>query len=172
MLKIRIHLLDSFTLGNRVRVVKKNVGERVVKDLVAPYKGSGRNITMDNYFTSLPLAKFLLSWNLIIVGTLKNNKAYIPPAMAASKTREQLSTVFGFHEKVTMCSYVPKKRKVVIMLSSMHHEAKISDSAKKKPEIIEFYNWSKAEVDTMDKMLGRYTYYKKIYSKMATSIFV
>lgn len=65
--------------------------------------------------------------------------------------------MFGFHENVTMCSYVPKKNKVVIMLSSMHHEAKISDNAKKKPEIIEFYNWSKAGVDTMDKMLGRYT---------------
>jgi len=136
---------------------EKNVGERVVKDLVAPYKGSGRNITMDNYFTTLPLAKSLLSWNLTIVGTLKKNKAYIPPAMAASKTREELSTVFGFHEKITMCSYVPKIKKVVIMLSSMHNEAKISDKAKKKPEIIEFYNWSKAGVDTMDKMLGRYT---------------
>ncbi|XP_076267092.1 piggyBac transposable element-derived protein 4 isoform X2 [Rhynchophorus ferrugineus] len=136
---------------------EKNVGERVVKDLVAPYRGSGRNITMDNFFTTLPLAKFLLSWNLTIVGTLKKNKAYIPPAMAVSKTREELSTVFGFHEKVTLCSYVPKKNKVVIMLSSMHHEAKISDSAKKKPEIIEFYNRSKAGVDTMDKLLGRYT---------------
>ncbi|XP_044589814.1 piggyBac transposable element-derived protein 3-like isoform X2 [Cotesia glomerata] len=52
---------------------EKNVGERVVKDLVAPYKGSGRNITMDNYFTTLPLAKSLLSWNLTIVGTLKKN---------------------------------------------------------------------------------------------------
>lgn len=136
---------------------EKNVGERVVKDLVAPYKGSGRNITMDNYFTTLPLAKSLLSWNLTIVGTLKKNKAYIPPAMTASKAREELSTVFGFNEKITMCSYVPKKAKVVIMLSSMHKEPKISDSAKKKPEMIEFYNWSKAGVDTMDKMLGRYT---------------
>jgi hypothetical protein len=88
---------------------ERDVGERVVKDLVAPYKGSGRNITMDNYFTTLPLAKCLLSWDLTIVGTLKKNKPYIPPSMVASKTREELSTVFGFHEKVTMCSYVPKK---------------------------------------------------------------
>ena len=51
----------------------------------------------------------------------------------------------------------PKKNKVVIILSSIHQLAKIGDDAKKKPEIIEFYNWSKAGVDTMDKMLGRYT---------------
>jgi hypothetical protein len=39
----------------------------------------------------------------------------------------------------------------------MHQDASIVDGAKKKPEIIEFYKWSKAGVDTMDKMLGRYT---------------
>ena len=55
-----------------------NQGERVVKLLTAPYKNSGRNITMDNFFTSLPLAKSLLSWKLTIVGTLRNNKPYIP----------------------------------------------------------------------------------------------
>ena len=43
------------------------------------------------------------------------------------------------------------------MLSSMHQETKIGDGGKKKPEIIEFYNWSKAGADTMDKMLSRYT---------------
>jgi len=40
---------------------ESNVGERIVKDLTAPYKGSGRNITTDNLFTTLPLAKSLLS---------------------------------------------------------------------------------------------------------------
>lgn len=134
---------------------KEYTAERVVKSLVAPYKGSGRNITMDSYFTTLSLAKSLLSWNLTIVGTLKENKAYIPPAMAASKTREVSSTVFGFHENVTMCSYVPKKRQALIMLSSMQHKANISNNAKKKPEIIEFYNWTKAV--NLDKMLGKYT---------------
>ena len=99
---------------------EKNVGERVVKDLAAQYQGSGRNITMDNYFTTLSLTKSLLSWDLTIVGTLKKNKTYIPPAM---------------------CRYVPKINKAVIMLSSMHQVAKIGDDAKKKPEIIEFYNW-------------------------------
>ena len=59
---------------------EENVGERVVKDLVTPYKGTGRNITMDCYFTILRLAKSLLSWDLIIVGTLKKNKTCIPPA--------------------------------------------------------------------------------------------
>lgn len=67
------------------------------------------------------------------------------------------STIFGFHEKVTMCSYVPKKNKAVILLSTMHSDASVGDDAKQKPEIINFYNKYKAGVDTMDQMVRRYT---------------
>ena len=42
------------------------------------------------------------------------------------------------------------------MLPSMHQAAKIGDGVKKKQEVIEFFNWSKG-VDTIDKMLSRYT---------------
>jgi len=38
-----------------------NQEEQVVKELAAPYKGSGRNITIDNFFTSLLLSNFFLS---------------------------------------------------------------------------------------------------------------
>lgn len=61
----------------------------------------------------------------------KKNKPYIPSVMKANKTREQYSTVFGFHEKVTMCSYVPKKNKAVILMSTMHSDASVGDDAKK-----------------------------------------
>jgi len=117
-----------------------NQGERVVKELTVLYKGSGRNICMDNFFTSLPLAKHLLTWNLTILGTLKKNKPYIPKAMSPSKTREEFSTLFGFYEKTTLCSYVPKKNKAVILLSTMHSDTSVSDNEKKKPEMILDYN--------------------------------
>lgn len=81
-----------------------NQGERVVKELAAPYKGSGRNISMDNFFTTLPLAKYLISWNLTMVGTLRKNKKYIPKEMVPSKNRKEFSSLFGFHEEVTICS--------------------------------------------------------------------
>lgn len=38
---------------------QRNVGEKVVLDLVQNYKGSGRNVTADNFFTSLQLSKTL-----------------------------------------------------------------------------------------------------------------
>ena len=53
---------------------EKSQGERVVKDLCYRFKGSGRNIVMDNFFTTLPLARLLMTWRLSIVGTLKKIK--------------------------------------------------------------------------------------------------
>lgn len=88
-----------------------NQGKHVVKHLAAPFKGSGRNISMNNFFTSLPLAEDLLSWNLMIVGTLKQNKKYIPEKMRASESQKVLSSLFGYHKNVTICSYMPKRKK-------------------------------------------------------------
>lgn len=77
--------------------------------------------------------------------------------MAASKSREVYSSLFGFHENVMICSYVPKKNKAVILLSTMHVDMNVSATQKKKPELIQYYNKTKIGVDRMDQMLGRYT---------------
>ena len=150
-------LQGNIYTGKSGNIREKAQGERVVKELAVFYKNSGRNICMDNFFTTLPVTKFLLGWNLTVVGTLKKNKPYIPKAMAPSKTRELYSTVFGFHEKITICSYVPNKNKAVILLSSMHLDTATRGDEKKKPEIILHYNKNKSGVDTMDQMLTRYS---------------
>ena len=52
-------------------------------------------------------------------------------------------------------SYVPKKNKSVVILSSLHHDSAIcSDS--RKPEIIEFCSRTKVEVDVLDQMCAKY----------------
>jgi hypothetical protein len=53
-------------------------------------------------------------------------------------------------------SYVPKKNKSVVLLSSFHHDSAIcSDSG--KPEISEFNNKTKDAVYVLDQMCARYT---------------
>lgn len=50
-----------------------------------------------------------------------------------------MSTVeHGFTADKTLVSYVPKKNKAVLLVSSMHH-TKCSNSESGKPEIIEYY---------------------------------
>ncbi|KAL7856813.1 hypothetical protein SRHO_G00157120 [Serrasalmus rhombeus] len=113
---------------------------------------------MDIFFTSVPLARHLLEKNLTIVGTLRQNKPDIPPLMKPSKSREVHSTEFGFNDRLTMVSYVRKKGKAVVLLSTMHHDKLVDEnSRKKKSEVITFYNNTKGGVDTIDQMVGTYT---------------
>lgn len=133
-----------------------NQGARVVKRLVEPYKNTGRNITTDNFFTSLELAEELVQWKLSIVGTLKKNKKCVPNEFKASKKRAILSSEFGFQKNAMICSYVPKKDKSVLILSTKHRSNAVIGE-QQKPEVIHFYNQTKAGVDMMDKMLGSYT---------------
>lgn len=90
--------------------------------------------------------------------------------MAPSNERQVLFTIYRFQENVTICSYVPKKKKAVILLSTMHHDIAASGE-KEKLEIVHFYNKTKSGVDIMDKLLGQYTTHRKT-DRLACSIFL
>ncbi|UYV68512.1 hypothetical protein LAZ67_6000005 [Cordylochernes scorpioides] len=131
----------------------------VVERLCEPIKGTGRNVTMDNWFTSYSLAlKLLQQYRLTIVGTLKRNKKEIPSEFVISRGRNVHTSVFGFQSEMTLLSYKPKENKVVLMLSTLHHDANIDDSTGelKKPEMIMFYNMTKGGVDVMGEMTATY----------------
>lgn len=107
--------------------VQKNLGENIVRKLCSDLRNSGRNVTMDNFFKSVPLAEHLLEKSLTIVGTLPQNKPDIPSVMKPSRARDVHSSEFGFSGDTTMVSYVPKKGKAVVLLSTMHHDKTIDE---------------------------------------------
>ncbi|KAJ8709358.1 hypothetical protein PYW07_009184 [Mythimna separata] len=92
----------------------------------------------------------LSSRKLTYVGMLKKNKREIPIEFLPKKDREVNSTLFGFTSTKTLCSYVPKKNRAVMLVSSMHHSDQI-DEKTNKPEIIMYYNLTKGGVDEADK---------------------
>lgn len=53
----------------------------------------------------------------------------------------------------TIVSYVSKKYKIVIQLSTFTKSVKVSDINDKKPQIILDYNATKGAVDTLDQLL-------------------
>ena len=57
------------------------VPTQAVLDLITIISGTNRNITTDNYYTSIPLANKLKSRQLTLVGTMKKNKRCIPKQM-------------------------------------------------------------------------------------------
>ena len=136
-------------------------GARVVKQLVAPWRRSGRNVTADNFFTSIPLAEDLLKDGLTYVGTIRSNKPHIPDAMKANSTRQVNSSLFGFNDQATLVSYVPKEKQAVLALSTMHHDDQVDGDAQ-KPEIFLYYNSTKSGVDNLDHLATMYTCRRKV----------
>ena len=122
-----------------------------------PLFGSGRNVTVDNFFTSIPLAESLLNNNLTLTGTIRSNKRELPPEFRANSQRPQHSSVFGFSKRMTLCSYVPKRHKSVILLSTQHRRAELSAREDRKPQVILDYNSCKGAVDTIDQMIATYS---------------
>ncbi|CAG5011701.1 unnamed protein product [Parnassius apollo] len=101
-----------------------NSASDVVKRLVTPIRGSHRNIVMDNWYTSLPLSQDLLhEYGLTSLGTIRKNKPQIPAIFSATQRREEKSSMFGFQNDCTLVSYVSRKNKVVLLVSTMHHDA-------------------------------------------------
>lgn len=54
----------------------QRLGDSVVLKMVAPYLGRGRNITTDNFFTSLELAKALQAKKTSLVGTVNKSSLH------------------------------------------------------------------------------------------------
>lgn len=133
-----------------------NQGENVLLQFANRFRGTGRTIVADNFFTTLEGAKLLANIGISFVGTIRANKRCIPDEMRKSSSRPVFSSLFGFHDKVSICSYVPKKNKVVNLLSTVHYTTNCEGEAK-KPEAILFYNANKAGVDCMDQMVTHYT---------------
>ncbi|XP_047506781.1 piggyBac transposable element-derived protein 4-like [Pieris napi] len=140
-------------LGKGTNCDNMPLATHFVKQLCEPVYGTNRNITMDNWFTSVPLASELLQdpYKLTLVGTIRSNKREIPPEMKNKKSRKIHTSMFAFDGEKTLVSYKPKSNKTVFLLSTVHSQPDIN-STSKKPEIIHFYNSTKGAVDTVDQM--------------------
>lgn len=132
----------------------------IVKRMTTPIHGSGRNVTMDNWFSSVPVVNELVTQhNLTVVATMKKNKRELPPETVNTRTRPVNSSLFAFQDNCMIVSYVPKKYKNVLLISSMHDSDSIDEESgdQMKPEIISFYNSTKGGVDVVDGMKAQYS---------------
>lgn len=76
----------------------------VTERLVLPILKTGRNVTMDNWFTSVPLAEDMYKNKLTIIETIKKNKREIPPSFVCTKNRPVFGSYFGFQKNKTLVS--------------------------------------------------------------------
>lgn len=132
-----------------------SLGQYVTTKLVAPYANTKRNITGDNWFTSIPLTTDLLdNYGLTYVGTVRANKKEIPPEMIDKSLFKHGQSAFLFDKKMTLVTYAKDKKKapkkLVLLVSSQHDQPTLADNG--RPEIIMDYNANKGGVDTFDQM--------------------
>ena len=105
---------------------EKKQGKRVVLDLVKDL-GQGYGVTCDNFFTSLELAQELAKQNKTLLGTIRQIRKEVPGIMLPSKSRELNSSLFLlFLRDAMIVSYVPRKNKSVVLLSSQHNDQAVS----------------------------------------------
>ena len=104
----------------------------------------------------------MLNRHLTLCGTVKKNRRFLPPVILDVRSRLAQSSQFVFHDNTTLVSYIPHKKKNVVLLSTQHHNAEVhEDRQDKKPEIILHYNRTKGAVDTLDKLLRTYSCQRK-----------
>lgn len=145
---------DGFGLSEEDKALQKPT--QAVLRLSQPISKTNRNITGDNWFSSIELVRELKKNGLTYVGTLRKNRREVPMEFLANRNRSVSSTLYGFSDEgITLLSHVPKKNKAVLLVSSMHDC--IDKNAPGLPEIIKFYNQTKGGVDALDMKCSNYS---------------
>lgn len=138
-----------------------NQGMRVVLEMTEGLKG--RRVTADNFFTSNDLVTTLQKRQLTYLGTIRKNKTFLPPKTLDMKKKPPGYSQFVFdnENKISIVSHVPKKNRLVLLISSDHMNKNVSDDESKKPLMILDYNKTKGGVDLADKFVATYTCKRK-----------
>ena len=96
------HIKDMLTLVKRIVEGYEQHG----------YSLKGTNISMDRYYTSIPLAEWLYDKNITYIGTLNSNRKGLPKEIKETKGREENSWISCKSDKgeVTLNLYVMKAK--------------------------------------------------------------
>ncbi|XP_068451616.1 piggyBac transposable element-derived protein 4-like [Clinocottus analis] len=134
---------------------EKDLGLRVALDVTEGL--TGRNVTCDNFFTSYELGRRLLLRGNTVVGTVRKNRRELPAELLATRRRAVPSSRFAFAPDATLVSYLPKKGRNVLLLSTRHARGDVSDRPDAKPVVVLDYNRNKGGVDNLDKVTATYS---------------
>lgn len=84
--------IGPYQLSNKVHDVDR---------MLLPIRNMGSNVTMDNWFSSIPVFLELEQQNITAFGTLKSNKPDISQNFKTSKRRPVAYSLCGFQKKCT-----------------------------------------------------------------------
>lgn len=149
--------IEPYVSGQPDYLKLSNKPRDVVNRIIEPFINNGRNLTADNWFSSPELIKDLKSKKTTFVGTVNRNRRYLPASFKNNK-RKIKSVIYGYNEDSVLLSYIPKKYKLVNLISSLHNDGTNFGNLRfeYKPEIIKFYNRNKFAVNVVDWLCDKY----------------
>ena len=119
--------------------------------LLEPYFRKGYNVTTDNFFTSINLAKKLLVQRTTILGTIKKQRREVLYIEVLIKSKPLFSTeILSSPSECSLTVYKVRKKKLVYILSSVHQSVEVDQTHRKKsPETVSYYNKTKVGIDVL-----------------------
>ncbi|KAK9686624.1 Transposase IS4 [Popillia japonica] len=136
---------DTFDLSHIPGTENLTISERIVVYLAQSLLNSGREIILDNWYTSMRLGEFLLTQNTYLTGTIRSNRRV--PYELTKLPLETYQSCFIRKDMHLIVRY--KDKKDAYLLTSKHHAGFFEKSRYivggklqtfKKPAHIEFYN--------------------------------
>lgn len=142
------------------RPQEEGLALHVIKKLSNPILNKGHNITADNYFSSLEVARYLKRQRTSYLGTIRSNRRELPNINEIMKGENVYgSRFFSCKDNASLTLYKVRKNKTVSLLSTLHQSPSIPspESEKRKPDVVLHYNQTKCGVDCFDSMARMYT---------------
>ena len=154
---VTLNDVKTFYLINAIPYTSKVTVEKdLFLKVTEPIYGTGRSVTCDNWFTSIPLIEKASKdpYKIKITGTIGKNECEIPLEMKIAG--EENTAKFGFHDDIALLSWTQEKNKTVLVASSFVKSIIIEETTD-KPAILSHYNETKDSADVFDKLCNSYT---------------
>ena len=116
------------------RSTDERVSDHVVMKLADPYLKKGRNITTDNYFTSVKLAKLLKSKNTSLLGTLNKMRIEVPSELKNMRDEQFATKLYKSDDYILLTVYQGKRKKnfLLLLLSTLQSKCRCYHSRQPK----------------------------------------
>lgn len=155
---------DSQSHSSAPSVALAGKSASVVIDLLKGLENRGHCITMDNFYNSPALARYLKSLGFDCLGTLRPNRKHVPVEIKNVPKSVARGSIIARHCGDVSC-IAWKDTKVVTMISTYHTpETFVGRKAGRpliKPVVVRDYNNTMGGVDLKDQKLSMYLIERK-----------
>jgi len=139
--------------------------EAVVLKLMEKYMDVGHELFVDNFYTSIPLAKALLARKTLLCGTLRRGRKHVPHSVVSAKLAKG-EVIRRQNSQMVVLKWHDKRD---VMMLSTFHDGQITDSGKlnrkgeaiQKPNCVLSCNNYMCGVDRCDQLTSYYSSLRK-----------